>query len=241
MGGTEHRMESFAKYLVKELNYKLPKGVCLENISLSSHRFAMYKVGSVISVSHGMGAPSLSILLNELIKLLHYAEAKDPIFIRIGTSGGLGHDPGTLIVTRRPVNPDLSYEYKTLILGKEREFPAVLDEKVAKELCDLGEQIGFKITSGDTVCCNDFYEGQGRLDGPFCDYGESDKMSYLGWLKKHGVSNIEMESVAFGAITHRAGIRSGIVCVAFVNRLNGDQLTNNKEDLEAWQLRPQKL
>ena len=37
-----------------------------------------------------MGVPSITILLHEIIKLLQYAEAKDPIIIRIGTCGGLG-------------------------------------------------------------------------------------------------------------------------------------------------------
>ncbi|QQP56316.1 Uridine phosphorylase 1, partial [Caligus rogercresseyi] len=99
MGGTEHRMEGFAHYISKELGVKLPTGTCLENLS---RNYAMYKIGPVISVSHGMGVPSMSILMNEMIKLLHYAGAKDPIFIRIGTSGGIGHEAGTVIVTRKP-------------------------------------------------------------------------------------------------------------------------------------------
>ena len=37
-----------------------------------------------------MGMPSLSILLHELAKLLHYAKVEDPVFIRLGTSGGIG-------------------------------------------------------------------------------------------------------------------------------------------------------
>ena len=41
-----------------------------------------------------MGAPSLSILLHELAKLLHYAEATNFIFMRIGTCGSLGLEPG---------------------------------------------------------------------------------------------------------------------------------------------------
>jgi len=43
-----------------------------------------------------MGAPSLSILLHELAKLLHHAKAKDVIFMRMGTCGGLGLEPGIL-------------------------------------------------------------------------------------------------------------------------------------------------
>lgn len=37
-----------------------------------------------------MGIPSISIMLHELIKLLHHAKCRDVTIIRIGTSGGLG-------------------------------------------------------------------------------------------------------------------------------------------------------
>jgi uridine phosphorylase len=42
----------------------------------------MYKVGPVLSISHGMGIPSASILLHEIIKLMYHAGVKDPIFFR---------------------------------------------------------------------------------------------------------------------------------------------------------------
>ena len=45
---------------------------------------------SFVLFQHGIGVPSLSVMLNELLKLLHYAECEDVLFIRIGTSGGLG-------------------------------------------------------------------------------------------------------------------------------------------------------
>lgn len=46
--------------------------------------------GSFFSQQHGMGIPSVSIMLHELIKLLHHAKCRDVTIIRIGTSGGLG-------------------------------------------------------------------------------------------------------------------------------------------------------
>lgn len=68
------------------------------------------------------------------------------------------------------------------------------------------------------------FSGQGRLDGAFCDFTESDKMEYLNNLHDFGVINIEMECTIFAALTHRAGIRSAIVCVALLDRLKGDQV-----------------
>ena len=37
-----------------------------------------------------MGAGSLSILMHELLKLIFYAKCRDVVFLRLGTSGGLG-------------------------------------------------------------------------------------------------------------------------------------------------------
>lgn len=49
-------------------------------------------------------------------------------------------------------------------------------------------------------------------------------MEFLNKCKEIGVVNIEMEATIFGALTHHAGIKAAIVCVALLNRLNGDQV-----------------
>lgn len=90
MGGSPKRMHQFACYIKEVIGHQLPIGLSLSNISEASDRYAMYKVGPIISVNHGMGCPSMSILLNELIKLIHYADCKDVIFFRMGTCGGIG-------------------------------------------------------------------------------------------------------------------------------------------------------
>lgn len=69
--------------------------------------------------------------------------------------------------------------------------------------------------------------GQGRLDGAFCEYTEADKMDYLNQIRNQGVVNIEMEAIPFAALSHHAGIKSAIVCVALLDRLKGDQVIVN--------------
>ena len=66
------------------------------------------------------------------------------------------------------------------------------------------------------------------MDGAFCAYSNKEKMAYLQRLKAGGVSNIEMESTCFAALTHMAGIRSAVVCVALLDRLNEDQVCKLK-------------
>merc|ERR1719397_2319395 len=89
MGGNPKRMKSFAEYMLDQLDIQLPTGTKLLDISERSHRYAMYKVGPVLSISHGMGMPSASILLHEVIKLMYHAGVQNPTFFRIGTCGGI--------------------------------------------------------------------------------------------------------------------------------------------------------
>lgn len=242
MGGTPQRMKSFAEYMLTQLGYLLPTGTCLLDISERSHRYAMYKVGPVLSISHGMGIPSAGILLHEVIKLMYHAGVKDPIFIRIGTCGGIGLPPGTVVVTEEAVDGRLRPVLDTIILGKVVSRVAKLDLDLAGKLVAAGgESDAYQTVLGKTISTDDFYEGQGRLDGAICEYTEEDKMAYLQEVSRKGVSNMEMEALVFAALTHMAGIRSAVCCVTLLNRLKGDQVTTPKEELTAWQTRPMEI
>jgi uridine phosphorylase len=240
MGGTAKRMETLANYIMKEIGYKLPTGSTLQDLTSSSLRFAMYKVGPVLCVSHGMGIPSISILLHEIIKLVHHAKAKDPIFFRVGTCGGIGLKGGDVIVSDSVIDELGNPYYQQPVCGKLVKKPAILDKKLAQELKSLSElDDGFEVVNGTTMAANCFYEGQGRTDGAFCEYTEEDKMEYLKMLHEKGVRNIEMEGTVFAAHTYHAGIKSAVVNVALLNRLEGDQVTTPKEVMMEWQNHPQ--
>ncbi|XP_076334106.1 uridine phosphorylase 2-like [Tachypleus tridentatus] len=243
MGGTPKRMEGFSSFIQKELGIKLPTGTVLDDISKRSYRYSMYKIGPVLSISHGMGIPSLSIMLHEVIKLMYHARCKDVIFIRLGTCGGIGYPGGTLVITEGAVDGLLRPYLELHVLGEVVKRPAVLDKELAEELKTVGEEQlpNYNVVMGKTMCTYDFYEGQGRLDGAFCEYKEEDKMKYLEFLKTQGVTNIEMESLAFAAMCNYSGIKGAVVCVTLLNRLHGDQVTVPKSTLEEWQRRPQEL
>lgn len=242
MGGTPKRMENFAHFIMDEIGYKLPAGTQLQDISAFSYRYSMYKVGPVLSISHGMGVPSLGILLHEMIKLMYHAKCKDPIFIRIGTCGGVGVEGGTVVITEDAVDGLLRSTHELAILGKIVHRPAILDKRLVRELKSLASQDDpYDTIVGKTMCTADFYEGQGRLDGAFCEYTEQDKMDYLQKLHDFGVVNIEMECTIFAALTHYAGIKAAIVCVTLLDRLKGDQVMSPKEVMNEWQQRPQIL
>lgn len=123
------------------------------------------------------------------------------------------------------VNPDSKFAFFQPICGKLVRRPSEFDQNLVSELKTLAlPEDNFQTKVGKTMCASDFYEGQGRRDGAFCCFTEAERIEYLDKLKNHGVLNIEMECVCFGALTHFAGIKSGIVCVALLNRYNGDQV-----------------
>lgn len=193
-------------------------------------RFELYKVGPVIVVSHGMGMPSMQIELDEVTKLLHHSNAQDFKYFRIGTSGGVGIEGGDVVIADEAINDSLEPVHKKTELGKEQRYPTTLDAQLAQELLAVAGDINAQI--GKTMGTDDFYLGQGRLDGFLKpSYTEKDKVDFLKRAHEEGVRNIEMESTAFAAFCLRAGIPAAIVCCALLNRMNGDQVTSTKEEL----------
>ncbi|KAG8201183.1 hypothetical protein JTE90_028838 [Oedothorax gibbosus] len=242
VGGTPERMQAFAEYVSKILELTNQIGEEFPNISKSS-RYSMYKAGPVLCVSHGIGSPSVSIVLHEIMKLMHHAGAEDPIFLRIGTSGGLGLPPGSIVITSVSVNGMLQPYQELVVLGKKVQRPSALDQELCKEIKSVADKYlkGCNVVIGKTMCADDFYEGQGRLDGAFCDYNNEDKLSYLEELKEEGVCNIEMESLTFAAMCRNVGLRAGVICVTVVDRFKGDQVTMSLNEMEIWQERVLRL
>lgn len=237
MGGSPLRAEAFASKVAKELGLQAdgsPKHIG------KNERFSLYKVGPVISVSHGMGMPSVSILLHELVKLLEYAGAKDFSFIRIGTSGGVGVEPGDVVITEEGLNAKLEPTFDMTVLGKTYEFETSLDQELSRRIYNARGEIRALI--GKTVGTDDFYEGQGRLDGALSpQYTIEDKMAWLQKIHDAGGRNIEMESTQFAAFCKRAGIPGAIVCAALLNRLDGDQVTSTPSELAEFSDRAQTI
>ncbi|XP_068425869.1 uridine phosphorylase 1 isoform X1 [Clinocottus analis] len=241
VGGSPWRMKAFTEYIAAELSMEDPKSE-YPNICAGTDRYAMYKVGPVLSVSHGMGIPSIAIMLHELIKLLHHAHCTDVTIVRIGTSGGIGLQPGTIVVTKQSMDATFLPKFEQVILGKTVVRNTDLDPSLAEELLQCSKELNqFETVIGNTMCTLDFYEGQARLDGAFCSYTEKDKQDYLKQASEAGVRNIEMESSVFAAMCRLSGLRAAVVCVTLLDRLNGDQLNNSPEVLHSYQQRPQIL
>ena len=96
--------------------------------------------------------------------------------IRLGTCGGIGLTPGTVVVTEQAVDGRLQPYLETvtlpipdifesiifqIILGNVVSREAKLDLDLAEKLVEAGKGAGsFETVLGKTISTNDFYEGQ---------------------------------------------------------------------------------
>lgn len=241
VGGSPNRMKAFAQFMHKELQLE-GDGEDIEDICAGTDRYCMFKTGPVLSISHGMGIPSISIMLHELIKLLHHARCCDVTIIRIGTSGGIGIAPGSVVITDTAVDSFFKPRFEQIVLDNVVTRSTELDKELAADLLSCSREIpNFPTLIGHTMCTYDFYEGQGRLDGALCSFSQEKKLDYLRRAHKAGVRNIEMESTVFAAMCGLCGLRAAVVCVTLLDRLKSDQINLSHDVLVEYQQRPQLL
>lgn len=231
MGGSPARAERFARKAAKELHVTFDADG-LRPIG-KTDRFHVYKVGPVVSASHGMGMGSLSIFLNEVTKLLHYAKCGDVTYVRIGTSGGIGIEPGSVVVALQALNAEMQPLFDQYELGERHSYPTSLDPDLARQLALT--QRKFNVVLGKTMGIDSFYEGQNRLDGALPpSFTKKERDIYWQLVQERGVKNMEMEATRFAAFCIRAKIRAALVCSTLINRLEGDQVSASPEQLEEW-------
>lgn len=217
MAGPAARAESMAKQLSEAFHLPITQHG-------SSERYAIYKVGPVISLSHGIGGASLSIVLHEITKVLHYSGATDVTYMRIGTSGGVGVTPGTIVISQAGLNAACENQLHTMVLGKRKSYCTDFDEDTIGELQSAAKRAKIACSVGKTLSTDGYYEEQGRLDGAVAiQYTETDKLEWLQKLHETGVLAVEMEGNQLAGFCNRTRIRSGMVCAALLNRLKGDQ------------------
>jgi len=232
MGGSSDRMATFANLLAESGLITLPIGTKLAPVG-KTERYTVYKVGPVICASHGIGMASMSVLLHELFKLLYHARVRDVTFIRIGTSGGIGLESGTVVVANEAVNSiDFKPIFETPVLGQLRSLSSQFNEELVDQVLEFAKDLtSIRCVKGKTMSTDDFYEEQGRRDGAFCDFEEKDRIEWLKKAEAAGIVNIEMEGLFFGAFCNRANVKAILCNVVLLNRLNGDQVLSTPEEL----------
>lgn len=201
-------------------------------------RFVTRYCDGVLFASHGMGMPSASIAVQELMRLVFFLKGGDHdamsevFWARTGTSGGVGLPGGTVVVTTEGVMADLK-PYRLLQGGTgEYWFDGTFPEETVRGIVAASEGSGIPIAVGRTVAGNEFFLEQFRLDGAIRMETLESKMAWLEWIHDEGVRNIEMEGAMLAGYLNHWGFPSfAMICVAILNRLEGDQVTSTAEEL----------
>lgn len=165
-----------------------------------------YLDGEKVSVtSTGIGGPSASIAMEELVK------AGAHTFIRVGTCGGMDIDvkSGDLVIATGAIRAEgTSREYAPI------EFPAVADIDVVNALRKAARELGMPHHVGVVQCKDSFY-GQHEPQLMPVDYELQQKWS--AWLRL-GCKASEMESAALFVVASYLRVRCGSVFLAVANQ-----------------------
>jgi uridine phosphorylase len=201
-------------------------------------RFVTRYTAGVLFASHGMGMPSASIALQELMRLVFFLKrgdlaAMDEVFwCRVGTSGGIGFPPGTVVVSSEGVMADLK-PFRLLKGGDgEHWFDGTFPADVCNAIIAANSEADFTVVSGRTVATNEFFIEQFRLDGAIRLDSVETKQAWLEWINANGVRNIEMEGAMLAGYLNWWGFpKFAMICCTVINRLNGDQMTSTPAEL----------
>lgn len=165
-----------------------------------------YLDGVKVSVtSTGIGGPSASIAMEELVK------AGADTFIRVGTCGGmqLEVESGDLVIASGAIRMEgTSKEYAPI------EFPAVADVGIVNALTAAAKELGKKAHVG-VVQCKDAFYGQHSPETMPVSYELLNK--WEAW-KRLGCLASEMESAALFVVASALRVRVGSVFLVVANQ-----------------------
>jgi uridine phosphorylase len=181
-----------------------------------------YRGMRLSAMSTGMGTDNVEIVLAEAIEITDH-----PTFIRVGSSGALQPEIalGDLVVSTGAVRLENTTSYYV-----SDGYPAIAHRDVVWALEAACRQLGHRYHMGLTATASGFFAPQGRqmhtLPVRYPELAEE--------LRREGVANLEMESSALFVLAGLAGLRSGTVCAAYAQRVDGTFLEGAaKEAAEA--------
>lgn len=156
-------------------------------------------------VSTGIGGPSASIAMEELI------HCGADTFIRVGTSGGMQPEVlgGDLVIATGAIrNEGTTREYAPI------EYPAVANFEMVQALKESADRLGYRNFLGVVQCKDNFY-GQHSPDTMPVSYELNQK--WRAWLDCGALAS-EMESAALFIVGSVRRVRVGSVMLVIANQ-----------------------
>lgn len=156
-----------------------------------------YLDGELVSVtSTGIGCPSASIAMEELVKV------GSDTFIRVGTSGSMQPDiaPGTLGIISGAIRDEGTSSHYLPI-----EFPAVADIEITRALALGAREVGRPYRIGISQSKDSFY---GQHEPGRMPVANRLKERWAAWMAGGAICS-EMEAAALYIVASTLGVRAG--------------------------------
>ncbi|MEJ2698497.1 MAG: nucleoside phosphorylase [Desulfuromonadales bacterium] len=187
--------------------------VLSENRGLHSYLLALENGPRVLAATTGMGAPSLSIVVNELF------QAGIRKIIRVGTCGSIrsGIRAGSLVISsaalcRQGAADDIA----------PREYPAAADPFLTVALVGAARRLKVDWHLGITASVDTFYEGQERTESSANPHLQRWLQGITEEYRRLNILNYEMEAGTLFKMGGVYGFAAGCVCAVLAERALGE-------------------
>lgn len=171
---------------------------------------------TVLVTSTGIGGPSASIAVEELIRLGVHT------FVRVGTCGGMHEDvrAGDVVIATSAIRMEgTSREYLPI------EFPAVADYGLVHDMAEGAKALGYRYHAGVVQSKDSFY---GQHDPMSMPNGAELLRKWDAWLAG-GCLASEMEAAAIYAVAAARGVRAATVLHVIWNQIRRDKFGDREE------------
>lgn len=163
-----------------------------------------YKGKRVSVQATGMGQPSLSIYVHELINTYGLKT-----LIRVGTCGGLN----ARVKVRDLVLAQAASTDSAIVRARfgPYNFAPIADFGLLRAAADKAEAKGMRFHAGNVLSSDIFYHREPGLEG-------------YGLLPAHGILGVEMEAAALYTLAARFGVRALTICTMTDCLITGEEI-----------------
>ncbi len=177
---------------------------------------------SILVATSGMGAPSTSIIVNELIQI------GIKKIIRIGTCGSIQSHVkvGDIVISqaalcRQGAANDIA----------PPEYPAVADPFLTIALVETAQKLGINYHLGITASVDTFYEGQERIESSANPHLQSRLLGITEEYRNLNILNYEMEAGTLLKMAGVYGFQAACVCAVIAQRNQQENIVMADKDL----------
>lgn len=202
-------------------NYLQNSRLLSENRGLDSYLGYLKNDQPVLSATSGMGAPSLSIVINELVQV------GITQIIRIGTCGSIQPNVkvGSIVITqaalcRQGAANDIA----------PPEYPATADPFLTVALVNAASALGIDYHLGITASVDTFYEGQERTNSSANPHLLRHLQGITEEYRKLNILNYEMESGTLFKMAGVYGFSAACICGVVAQRTEAETVALERKE-----------